>query len=175
MTPSPITFDAFRLARERGRLVGDAGMAALPRLAQSVLSPDARLHYEIEGKIDGEGRPGAVMRLTGRLPLRCERCGEPLDFVLDRTVAFRFVANEDELNALPIEDDELEAVVGSNAMALMPWIEEEAILSLPLIARHNDCSISALLADAGDRVARDNPFAVLARLKDEDGGGSGKH
>jgi uncharacterized protein len=175
MSPTPITFDAFRLARERGRLVGDAAMAALPRLAQSVLSPDARLHYQIDGRVDGEGHPGAVMHLTGRLLLRCERCGEPVDFVLDRTVAFRFVASEDELNALPIEDDELEAVVGSNTMALMPWIEDEAILSLPLIARHDDCSIAAVLADGAEPVARDNPFAVLARLKKDEGGGSGKH
>ena len=168
------TFDAFRLARERRRITGDATMVELPRLAQSVLLADARVHYEIEGTVDGKGHPGALMRLTARLPLRCERCGEPVDFVLERQVSFRFVASEAELNAIPIEDDELEAVVGSSAMALLPWVEDEAILSLPLIARHDDCSAPILVPDAG-LPERENPFAALAGLKRGRDGSSGKH
>jgi DUF177 domain-containing protein len=175
MKPKSTTFDAFRLARERGRLSGDATMKELPRLAQAVLSVDARVHYEIVGTVDDKGHPGALMRLTARLPLRCERCNEPVEFVLDRTVPFRFVASEEALNAIPIEDDELEAVVGSHAMALLPWIEDEAILSLPLIARHNDCSTAILLAGAEQPMERENPFAALANLKKGGDGGSSKH
>ena len=75
---------------------------------------------------------------------------------------------------LPIEDEELEAVVGSTAMRLLPWLEEEAILSLPLVPRHPDCALllgENLPPTESDRA---NPFAALARLKRGDGsGGSG--
>ena len=64
------TFDAFRLARTQETLRGEATMAELPRLARSVLDPAARVIYEIAGRIDPEGHPGAVMRLSARLPLR---------------------------------------------------------------------------------------------------------
>ena len=167
--PASPTFDAFRLARKHETLRGHATMRELPRLAESVLDPEAVLHYEIEGRIDDEGHPGATMQLSGILPLRCERCNQPLQFHLERRVPFRFVNDEQELNALPIEDDEVEEVVGSVAMALLPWIEDEAILSLPLVPRHADCGIP--VADAPEEFddERPNPFAALAGLKRRDG------
>lgn len=170
--PARPTFDAFRLARKREMLAGDAAMADLPRLAQSVLDPKTRVRYVIQGRIDAEGHPGAVMMLSGRLPLRCERCNQPVQFGLERQVPFRFVQNEQELNALPIEDDEVEEVVGSQAMDLLAWVEDEVILSLPLVPRHEDCAVP--LADAPEPVntVRPSPFAALARLKQGDGGGS---
>ena len=76
----------------------------------------------------------------GRLQLICQRCNAPLDFELDRTTRFRFVATEEELNALPIEDDEIEVIVGSRSMSVHDWVEDEAILSLPLVPRHGECS-----------------------------------
>ena len=111
------------------------------------------------------------MTLSGHLTLRCERCNEPMRFELARKVPFRFVGDERELNALPIEDDEMEVVVGSSGMALLPWIEDEAILSLPLVPRHEDCGLP--LPGIADRVesGRPNPFAALAGLKRGDGGG----
>jgi uncharacterized protein len=171
MSKSP-TFDAFRLARRQETLRGEAMIAQLPRLAQSVLDPAARVIYEIAGRIDSEGHPGAVMKLSARLPLRCERCNEPVQFPLERVVMFRFVDDEQELNALPIEDVEVEEVVGSSSMALLPWIEDEAILSLPLVPRHDDCALPS--PDEGESLqeGRPNPFAALAELKRRDGGGS---
>ncbi len=170
MTDRETRFDAFRLARQRETLHGEVSVAQLPRLAQSVLSLDAQVRYEIQGRIDDHGHPGALMTLSARLPLRCERCGESVLFELDRTVPFRFVRSEEEMNALPIEDDELEVVVGSTAMAVLPWIEDEAILSLPLVPRHADCSLG-LPAPSTDtaQVSRPNPFAALAALKRTDG------
>jgi len=166
------TFDAFRLARSQETLRGEATMTQLPRLAQSVLDPAARVIYEIAGRIDAEGHPGAVMKLSARLPLRCERCNEPMPFPLEREVAFRFVDDEQELNALPIEDVAVEEVVGSASMALLPWIEDEAILSLPLVPRHDDCALPLDGESEPARERRPNPFAVLARLKSGHGGGS---
>jgi uncharacterized protein len=145
-------------------------MTELPRLAESVLDRAARVRYTIEGRIDAEGHPGALMRLSARLSLRCERCNEPVQFELERTVPFRFVADERELNALPIEDDELEEVVGCTAMALLTWVEDEAILSLPLVPRHAHCAVPGGDVDGESRAERASPFAVLEKLRRPDGG-----
>jgi uncharacterized metal-binding protein YceD (DUF177 family) len=160
-------------ARTRETLAGEVSVRQLPRLAQSVLDPDATLHYAVTGRVDDNGHPGAVMRLSGRLALRCERCNEPMTLELDRTVPFRFVRDESELEALPIEDVEEEAVVGSPAMALLPWIEDEAILSLPLVPRHDDCALPLPAQEPAAEEARPNPFAALAGLRGDGGGGSG--
>ena len=169
--PSRPTFDAFRLARLRESLHGDATMEDLPRLAESVLHPGARVHYDILGRIDDGGHPGAVMKLSGRLALRCERCNASLQFPLERDVPFRFVQDEQELNALPIEDDEVEEVVGGPAMDLLAWVEDEAILSLPLVPRHENCAVPYADAPEAADPGRPNPFAALAKLKRGDDGG----
>lgn len=171
--PARPTFDAFRLARTQEILSGAATMADLPRLAQSVLDHDARVNYEVRGCVDDQGHPGAVMRLSGEIALRCERCSRPLQFALEREVPFRFVRDEQELNALPIEDNEMEEVVGSPAMDLIAWVEDEVILSLPLVPRHPDCAVplAGMPEEAEDN--RPHPFAALAKLKRGDGGGSG--
>ena len=149
-------------------------MDDLPRLAQSVLDPSARVRYDVQGSVDEEGHPGAVMKLSARLALRCERCNEPLQFVLERDVPFRFVQDEQELNALPIEDDEVEEVVGSPVMDLLAWVEDEAILSLPLVPRHEDCAVPYADAPAGVDTRRPNPFAALAKLRRGSGDGPGE-
>ena len=170
--PSRPTFDAFRLARKQEILSGEATMADLPRLAQSVLDLVTRVSYDVRGLMDDEGHPGAVMHLSGRIALRCERCSQPLEFELEREVAFRFVRDEQELNALPIEDNEVEEVVGSPAMDLFAWVEDEALLSLPLLPRHPDCALPSAGMPEKVEGDRPHPFAALAKLKRGDGGGS---
>ncbi len=158
------TFDSFELARSRRSIDGEVSIARLPRLADFLTTLEGVLRYRLEGVIDDQGRAGADLQLTGRLPLICHRCNAPLDFELDRTTRFIFVAGESELNALPIEDDEIDAVIGSRAMDIHQWIEDEAILSLPLVPRHDGCS--APVVPIGDeRPGAKNPFTELAALR----------
>lgn len=165
----PLVVDVLELARERGTVEGDLPLAAMPRLAASLLRPEGELHYVIRGEVDPRGRPGAEMRLRAPLILECQRCNAELLFSLERRAQFRFVANEDELNALPIEDDEVDVIVGSHQTDVAAWIEDEVILSLPLVPRHDECIPAAsFVTDVVDPQAPDprrNPFAVLADFK----------
>ncbi|HYM48762.1 MAG TPA: YceD family protein [Burkholderiaceae bacterium] len=162
--PSP-TIDSFEIARSRQRIEGEVAVARLPRLVEFLAAADGALRYRIDGVIDDQGHPAADLHLTGRLRLICQRCNAPFDFELDRTTRFRFVASEEELNVLPIEDDEIDAVVGSRTMNVHDWIEDEAILSLPLVPRHDECSPPLIVGSDPDSVAAPNPFAVLAGLR----------
>lgn len=164
------TIDTFDLARWRWHLEGDVEVRRMPRLAESLSNSDGVLHYRIDGLIDDNGHPGADLRLHARLQLVCQRCNGMLEFALDRTTRFRFVANEQELNALPIQDDEIDAIIGSHTFNLYEWIEEEAILSLPLVPRHDECSLPTLQSDDTNTAARPNPFAVLTELKNAGNG-----
>lgn len=164
--------DAFDFARSGGHLEGDVEVARLQRLAESLLNTDAILHYQIDGLMDDQGYLGAQMQLSGHVSLMCQRCNSPLTFDLNRTTRFRFVSSEQELNALPI-DDEADAVIGSAAMDVIAWVEDEAILSLPLVPRHQECSLAMPIEVSGD-AARRNPFADLAAAL-KSGGSNGPH
>lgn len=164
MPASSPTVDSFELARLRQRIEGEVAIARLPRLLDFLASSDGVLHYRIEGLIDEEVRAGATLSLRGMLILTCQRCNDPLEFELNRDLQFRFVATEEELNAMPLEDDDADLIVGSRTINVDDWIEDEAILSLPLVPRHDRCSISsAAIGDA--QSAPSNPFAVLSDLK----------
>lgn len=159
--------DVFELARQGRVIEGTLPVGELARLAASVAQPTGTLSYRIVGGFDDQGRAGARLRLTGELALACQRCGAPLSFRLERDAAFRFVANEEELNALPIDDDDdAEAIVAGHSTDLVAWIEDEAILSLPLVPRHDDClPITTEAEEESAAAERPNPFAVLAHLK----------
>ena len=162
--PEP-TIDSFELAHSGGNLDGVFAVAQLSRLADLVASTQGDLRYRISGLIDADGFPAADLHLYARLQLTCQRCNGPLEFELDRTTRFRFVANEEELNALPIDDDENEAIVGSRNVDVRDWIEDEAILSLPLVPRHGECSVPLAVETAAGAPAAPNPFAVLLELR----------
>jgi uncharacterized protein len=174
MTPRSHSYiDVFELARDRATIEGSFSLASLPRLAAALALPEGELRYRIQGQLDERGRPGAQMHLLGDLLLECQRCNEPYTFLLEREAPFRFVDSEDELNALPIEDDEVDVIVGARRMAVSTWIEDEAILSLPLIPRHpwGDAAcrpaveLKAAEEPSRESTGREHPFAVLADLK----------
>jgi uncharacterized protein len=167
--PSP-TIDSFELARSGRRIKGEVAIARLPRLAEFVTTAQGDLRYEIDGLIDDEGHPAADLHLNGRLRLICQRCNAALEFELNRTTRFRFVATEEELNSLPIEDDEIDAIMGSRNMSIHEWVEDEAILSLRLLQRHDECSAPLKADDGPSAVAVPNPFAVLLGLRNDDDG-----
>lgn len=171
--PSP-TIDSFELAQSGGHLEGEVAVAQLPRLADLVASTHGSVQYQISGLIDTDSFLAADLRLKARLQLICQRCNGPLEFKLDRTTRFRFVANEEELNALPIDDDENEAMVGSRSVNVRDWIEDEAILSLPLVPRHDACSAPLGLESDPGKLVAPNPFAVLLEFR-ADADGSKRH
>lgn len=160
--------DVFELSRTRAQLAGRVELARMPRLAAMLASREGGLDYEIEGMVDREGHPGAQMRLSGGVAMSCNRCGKPVSIAVERDVPFRFVRSEVEANAIPIEEDEeVEIIVGSTALDLAAWVEEEAILSLPLAPRHEDCPLPAGQEPAVEiePEAPRKPFAVLETLK----------
>ena len=158
--------DVFDLAACGERIEGEFELARLPRLAESLLDTDGTLRYVVKGLVDADGHPAADLSLRGRLRLECQRCNAPLEFDLERDTRFRFVHSEAELEALPLEDDEADVIAGSHAMDLAAWVEDEAILSLPLVPRHESCSpVAGRSRQVESTTDRPNPFAVLAALK----------
>lgn len=169
-----LTINSFDLARRKARIEGQFALASLPRVAPALAGvdgglADSALTYSIDGWTDADGHPGGTLNLRARLPLICQRCGEPMDWELDRTARFRFVREEGELEQIPLDDDDLDAVVGADAMDAAAWIEDEVLLSMPLLPRHSECRPAALNGADGANSGRPNPFGALAALKQRSG------
>lgn len=121
------------------------------------------------GRIEGQPPlPALRIQATARVVLECQRCLQalPLDLDVDRTLLF--VEGEDAAAALDetSEDDVLALEPAIDGRAL---VEDELLLALPLVPRHEVCP-EPLLPPAGpsdgdEAEAAPHPFAALAALK----------
>ncbi|GHT80894.1 hypothetical protein AGMMS49960_03400 [Betaproteobacteria bacterium] len=155
--------DVFRFAREAGRLEGVVPLDRFGRLRDQLLRVDGAVDYRIGGGVGIDGKARLEIALRGQLVLRCQRClGEyPWELAVDSVLMPMRVGDalpEDEL-----ENDEVDAIEVEAAGELDPLvlIEDEIILALPLVPRHESCSLLREQGGAG----RESPFAVLAGLR----------
>ena len=171
--------DVRRLAANGTELSGELAQASLARLVASVLppladEPAAAVHWRLRG----ESRPlaGAAhqirLHLSARttVALSCQRCLHRMAEGLEFDRSFLFVRDEDEAARLDEEIDE-DVLMLPRQLDGIELIEDELILALPLVPRHDVCPLplenpaAAVGPSAEDTPARENPFAVLAQLK----------
>ena len=85
----------------------------MARLAEALADHSGELQYELRGVLDEQRRPAATLEVRGAVSLACDRCGAPARVDLDASAQFFFVASEAELNRVPIDESEIDALVGS--------------------------------------------------------------
>lgn len=171
----PRRLDVRALAQEGLVLDGRFALAALTRLTDLLAHPpaDAEVVWQargIERPVRGSG-PEVWLELEARaeLPLQCQRCLEPVvqSVVVQRR--FRFVRDETEAARLDGETED-EVLVLTRELDLLELVEDELVLDLPLVPRHERCEPPrAAHADGmpDDGAVASNPFAALAALRRE--------
>ena len=159
---------------------GFLALDALPRVAleAATRSPDDGFDWAVEtffdGVVGGEPRLKMNLSLKGQMHLICQRCMQPCLIEIEESRQFVFLANEALADAFPVEDDALEPLVASSQFDLLGAIEDEILLSLPLIPKHPEgaCEPAALRSGADDSMNQDettkkpdNPFNILKNMK----------
>ncbi len=71
--------------------------------------------------------------------LECQRCLAPYEQAFDAEVVYRVVNTEAEADEFPLDEDEVEVIVGSRQFDLVDLIEDELLLSLPVVPAHDVC------------------------------------
>jgi uncharacterized protein len=152
----------------------------LPRVAleAATRSPDDGFEWAVQtffdGVVGGEPRLKMNLSLKGRMHLICQRCMQPCLVQIEESRQFVFLANETLADAFPMEDDALEPLVASSQFDLLGTIEDEILLSLPLIPKHPEgaCEASSLGSGTDDPLSQgealkkpDNPFNILKNMK----------
>lgn len=172
-------FDARRLdvrafAEAGGELRGQWSAASFERLREAMAEPAesapvAPVRWHARGfEIAGHGGASQVrlhLQAEAALPLVCQRCLEPCIHVLTLERLFLFVAGEAEAAELDaaLEHDVL---VFSRELDLHQLLEDELLLDLPLVPRHDACREPLLpLVHEPAAAEREHPFAALASLR----------
>lgn len=165
------TIDIFEFSLHRKSLDGELQLKDLPGLEKMLCGPAkcCQAHFHACGVAGDKGLPGVELTIAARLVTECVRCGEPAEFLIEKTVPFLFAQTEAQANAMPLDEDgRWEIVVGSKRFDLAHWIEEELILSLPMFPKHDNCAMfhSPKLAqeEKAIKANQTKPFASLGKL-----------
>ncbi len=139
----------------------------MQRLGASLVSDEGEAEVEMKFDVDNERRAVVQVRVLAQVQLICQRCLEPMDCTLSAERLLGVVMNEAQAERLPSNYEPL--FVTEEPLFLSDLIEDELILSLPIVPRHSDeqCALATTTekgTDNADKTA-DNPFAVLAGLK----------
>jgi len=204
----PHDLDLFEFARSGRQAAGLVRVSQLPRMLNEVPAEaperESAFTWQAEGATqpelqdDGTEGPQPYLRLAihGAAWLECQRCLTPYLQAFNVDATYRIVNTEAEAEEFPLDEDEVDVIVGSANFDLIDLIEEELLLSLPLVPKHNVCpevhgslasgvageegdggegdEVAQDEAEAGGEPARPNPFAALEALK-KGGSGGEKH
>lgn len=167
--------DVRAFAEADGRLSGSDALSKYERLLEETAGQggDRVVRWQARGELrrDAAGFAQVWLHLQAdvSLPLVCQRCLGPADIPVTVERSFRFVATEQQA-AAEDEEAEEEVLALSRDFDLQVLIEDELLMALPLVPRHDSCptevQLSAQDADfEAAQVAKPNPFATLAGLK----------
>ncbi len=149
--------DGLALARNAAVLEGRLGMESLPRLAQSGCTGSV-LDFVLTGEINERGKPGLKLAVHGSVRLQCQRCLGSLDLPVHLGVQLEFASSE---AAIMAADDDIERIVAGREMSVAALVEDEVLLALPMVPRHEQCSAAAGVGAN----AKPSVFQALADLK----------
>ena len=167
----PQRLDVAAFAAAAGALEGSWPLETLSRLG-SAPDPAARVAWSVQGEIAplaGAGRqPVLDLRAACTVTLQCQRCLEPLPLPLRVANRVFFVAGEDAAAALDADSD-ADILALEPRLDLKALIEDELLLALPLVPRHDRCPQPLLAPDeaAIPPAESEHPFAALAEWKRE--------
>ena len=178
--PFPEHTDTSKLFSRNGTVSAVLPLAKLPRLvaslAEAPLAADNEVAVELNFGHDGEGRRRLSGSLHTRVTQLCQRCLQPMQEELHCSLDLLVLDSEEELNELPeAETVAIDVIVDEvGDLDILALVEDELLLSLPLVPMHQDTDCSAVLNELRQQAAagseegkRPNPFAVLAALKQE--------
>jgi uncharacterized protein len=166
----PLTIDPYKDAQRRMDYNGYIPSEVLSRLGESVSCVQSDAQVSLSLYVDPQKLTVIKGTASVEVELECQRCGNAFTQMLDCEFLFSPVKNMDRAGELPeiYEPIELNEFGEIN---LLDMIEDEFILSLPLVPMHQTehCEVSEeeqVFGQLPEELAnKPNPFAILAKLK----------
>lgn len=166
--------DGLRFAARQECITGRIAVARMLRLADVLEDTGGWLRVDLAGIPSFGGihaeRSGLHLRVSGQLKLKCQRCLSDVDVdcAIDNRLMLVETADQDAWPDDEFEADAFDAIPASRELSVLSLVEEEVLLSLPLVPRHAECELLIDHEANGEPAEQENvssPFAVLADLK----------
>jgi uncharacterized protein len=166
----PEHIDPLHLADTAVQLAGDLPVARLERLAGLLARHDGVVRVEARFGSDEQGRRVLHLKATTSLEMTCQRCmgTVTIPVVVDTTLELV----PDEAGSARTSERYEPLLVERGRMSLAEIVEDELLLQVPMIPRHEIgdriCTPAAEPTEKQETAkVRESPFAVLANLKEK--------
>lgn len=158
-----------RLAQNGLKLTGELAVKDMPRLLQSLQSDEGTVTVNMAFDVDEINTPYMQGEFTTTVSMKCERCLQAMPVKLDVHSLLAMVMDEQKIEGLA-EQYEPWLLESSDDVPLSSVIEDELILALPLVPRHDEACLPASEWVSSDESVEEveekvSPFAILATLK----------
>ena len=165
----PQLIDPLKSAMKRSTYVGVYSTSLMERLVGSVTSCDDFVSVDIKFLKDAQSLTYFQGTLAVQVMLICQRCNQAYPHNVDIQFCFSPVQGSEQDDTLPDAYEPVE-VDDHGEVDLFQILEDEVILSLPIVALHpkDECKVRAEDMSFGKiepEPKRENPFAVLKELK----------
>lgn len=165
--------DTYELARLGATVRGTTPIVQFTRLIEGLPEQaDAYAEWAVTGEKDMYGQYFLQISVRACPVLECQRCMQPFSFQMETENRVQMVRSEADLDVEDGReadaDDVIERIVGSARLDMLELVEDEIILGLPYVPKHEVCpSLPTQLAQDEPAVDTDkpSPFAVLSQLK----------
>ena len=178
---NPQRLDVAAFSQEKAQLSGRESLQSFSRLVKEAHGPadELAIAWQTQGErlraSDGVVYPAMHLRVQAELQLTCQLCMSEAAVPVEVDRHFIFVAGEEAAAALDDQSEE-DVLALSPEFNLRELIEDELLMALPLVPRHEQCpeapSLSVEDADFQEAMEeKPNPFASLVSLKSNKKGG----
>ena len=181
---NPEHLDVMVFADAGASLSGTTPLADLPRLKETLhfdgtAGSEPVANWHVSGEVrTRKGAPAQAwlkLQAQATAPLECQRCLGTVHTALEFDRYFQFADTEQAAAELDAQEEDDVLVISRN-FNLLSLIEDELLLALPVVPRHDVCpqplpmsaEADAPPAESGAAPAADekpHPFAKLAGLK----------
>ena len=166
----PKQIDAVKLVNTNQQLNAKIDSKNLTRLKSAVTQCSDFVECEIEFHQDESKHRLMTGSINSQVSMICQRCLEEVDFSIQSRFQIGLVFNDEQAAQLPRAYEPVE-LDSEGRLELWEVMEDEVLLALPILPTHaeGECEMKALpepsveITDFSGKA--DNPFAVLAKLK----------
>lgn len=161
----PQQINILREVEQGTQLSGAIQMADMSRLLDMLAEPTGEVQIDLNFGKDAEGVKYVKGHIHCELQLTCQRCLKSVGYVIDEDINLSPVLSDGQAKQLPAQYEAL--MVDRDGQELLPIIEDEIILRLPIVAMHNTdlCHAKTVNNQESSNKGK-KPFAdELAKLK----------
>ena len=160
------------LAAKKHNLIGQVAVSKLSqRLCDNLSSTDGYVQIDWKFSLDNRKRPTISGQIQTQLQMLCQRCITPVTVpVITKIALIVFTEEPSQYEKIPPDYESI--ILPNKPVSLSTLIENELILAIPIVARHEICPSNEFqikndfqTQDDDTTEPKINPFSVLEKLK----------